>query len=77
VVDILVNEYCRESGVRSLEKHTRKILEKLALQVVENPDSKEIIVDKDNLSKFVGNPKFGKGRFYQETPPVTRSFERN
>jgi len=69
VVDILVNEYCRESGVRSLEKHVRKILEKLALQVVENPDSKEIVVNKDNLSKFVGNPKFGKGRFYRETPP--------
>ena len=67
---MLVNEYCRESGVRSLEKYTRKILEKLALQVVEHPSSKEIVVDKSNLSKYVGNPKFSKSRFYSETPAV-------
>jgi ATP-dependent Lon protease, bacterial type len=72
VIDILVNEYCREAGVRSLEKHTRKILEKLALQVVEQDPAhpKQLIVNKDNLHKYVGQPKFSKSRFYQTTPVV-------
>lgn len=30
VVDELVNNYCRDAGIRSLEKYTRRILEKIA-----------------------------------------------
>jgi ATP-dependent Lon protease len=46
-------------------------LEKLALQVVQNPNpGKEIIVTKENLSKYVGQPRFSASRFYDKTPTV-------
>uniref|UniRef100_M4B6H0 Lon protease homolog n=1 Tax=Hyaloperonospora arabidopsidis (strain Emoy2) TaxID=559515 RepID=M4B6H0_HYAAE len=35
----LVKQYCRESGVRNLEKHVEKIFRKVALEVVEDIES--------------------------------------
>ena len=38
--------------------------------MVQGDPNQEIVVTPDNLTKFVGNPKFSKFRFYQQTPPV-------
>lgn len=35
VIDVLIRDYCREPGVRSLEKSTRKIVEKIAYKVID------------------------------------------
>jgi len=77
VLDMLINNYCRESGVRNLKKHIEKIHRKTAFQIVENDDSAchespsqfEVLLNGENLKDFVGKPVFTKERLYVE-PPV-------
>ena len=38
-LDVLVKNYCRESGVRSLEKHIEKIARKIAYAVVHEQET--------------------------------------
>lgn len=38
----LVKQYCRESGVRNLEKHVEKIFRKIALEVVQEIEEEEL-----------------------------------
>lgn len=33
-LDALINEYCREAGVRNLKKHIEKLYRKVALRIV-------------------------------------------
>ncbi|KAF1332915.1 Atp-dependent protease la, partial [Globisporangium splendens] len=40
-INTLVRQYCRESGVRNLEKHVEKIFRKVALEVVQDMESEE------------------------------------
>jgi Lon-like ATP-dependent protease len=70
----LVRQYCRESGVRNLEKHVERIFRKVALEVVREieedekalEEGKELqerekdryLVTPEKLSKYVGKPKF-------------------
>jgi ATP-dependent Lon protease len=45
--------------VRSLEKYTKKILEKIAFQIVSSNTTNDlIIVNKENLKNYLGNPTF-------------------
>uniref|UniRef100_A0A914Z1S4 Lon protease homolog, mitochondrial n=1 Tax=Panagrolaimus superbus TaxID=310955 RepID=A0A914Z1S4_9BILA len=74
-LDILIKQYCRESGVRNLQKHIEKIFRKAAFKIAgrkeddkENQDDK-IDVNSENLGKFVGRPKFTSDRMYEVTPP--------
>ncbi|KAL5005304.1 hypothetical protein ScPMuIL_018760 [Solemya velum] len=64
----VIKSYCRESGVRNLQKQIEKIYRKAALKVVsEKTDSIE--VSDENLVDFVGKPVFTSERMYDETPP--------
>lgn len=58
--------------MRSLEKYTKKILEKIAYQYVRNPTNQTINVDNQMLNKFLGLPKFGHSKFYNQTPIVIK-----
>ncbi|XP_041371412.1 lon protease homolog, mitochondrial-like [Gigantopelta aegis] len=65
---ILIKSYCRESGVRNLQKHIEKIYRKVAMKVVkDNVDT--IVVELDNLQDFVGKPIFTSDRMYEAVPP--------
>nr|KAG5703735.1 hypothetical protein BaRGS_023024 [Batillaria attramentaria] len=67
-MNLLIKSYCRESGVRNLQKHIEKIYRKAAYKLVsEGVDT--VTVDTDNLQDFVGKPVFTQDRMYQETPP--------
>ncbi|EDV21094.1 uncharacterized protein TRIADDRAFT_38259 [Trichoplax adhaerens] len=66
-VRALVESYCRESGVRNLQKHIEKIFRKAALKIVQGTD--EITVDNNNLEDFVGQPVFKSDKIYESTPP--------
>jgi ATP-dependent Lon protease len=72
----LINGYARESGVRSLENNVKKIMRKVALEIVrqeekkskkkEKPTSKKIV--NESLQKYLGKPIFTSDRFYERTP---------
>lgn len=65
---LLIKSYCRESGVRNLQKHIEKVVRKVAYKVVK--DEKAFIeVSPGNLQDFVGKPVFSQDRMYYETPP--------
>lgn len=65
---VLIKSYCRESGVRSLQKHIEKVHRKVAFKVVKKEIDK-VDVTVDNLQEFVGKPVFTHDRMYENTPP--------
>ncbi|VDL78288.1 unnamed protein product [Nippostrongylus brasiliensis] len=78
-VEEIIKHYCRESGVRNLQKHIDRVFRKAALQIADRQsagsDSSEstpqstIIVGSENLEQYVGRPKFTSDRMYDKTPP--------
>eukprot|EP00753_Platysulcus_tardus_P015599 PLAT5119.1.p1 GENE.PLAT5119.1~~PLAT5119.1.p1 ORF type:complete len:890 (+),score=512.53 PLAT5119.1:56-2671(+) len=73
-LESLARWYCRESGVRNLEKHIARIYRKAALNVVKADD--ELLVDddhwrisEDKLVDYVGQPKFTSDRLFDAPPP--------
>lgn len=70
----IINGYAREAGVRGLENYLKKILRKVAVEVVKNQEKKrktpfkQCLITDGNLEKYVGKPLFTTDRIYQETP---------
>lgn len=67
-LNALIRSYCRESGVRNLQKHIEKIARKVAYKIVKQETDK-LVVTEDNLPALVGKPTFKHDRMYDETPP--------
>ncbi|PIK52096.1 putative lon protease-like, mitochondrial [Apostichopus japonicus] len=65
---MLIKSYCRESGVRNLQKQIDKIYRKAAFKIIKEGIEK-IAVNPDNLQDFVGKPIFTTERMYDKTPP--------
>jgi Lon-like ATP-dependent protease len=66
-LETLIEHYCRESGVRNLQKHIEKIFRKAAYQIVKDrekgtTEDSNRIVDKKNLQDYVGDNKYISGR---------------
>lgn len=66
-INSLIKSYCRESGVRNLQKHIEKVTRKVAYKVVKK-ESEHVLVNPDNLHEFVGKPMFTHDRMYEDTP---------
>lgn len=66
-LEILIKNYCRESGVRNLQKQIEKVVRKVAFKIVKK-ESENFEVTKDNLTTFVGKPVFSQERMYEQTP---------
>lgn len=74
----IINGYAREAGVRNLENYVKKILRKVAHQIVieqekktkkeEEKALKKISISEKNLSDYLGKPVFTSDRFYDRTP---------
>ncbi|XP_029664624.1 lon protease homolog, mitochondrial isoform X2 [Formica exsecta] len=64
----LIKSYCRESGVRSLQKHIEKVHRKVAFKVVKK-EANKVDITANNLHEFVGKPIFTHDRMYEVTPP--------
>lgn len=80
----IINGYARESGVRGLENQIKKILRKLAMQIVKeqakkqrskkakskNSEEKHLThkINGDSLEPFLGKPIFISDRIYETTP---------
>lgn len=67
-IDELIRHYCRESGVRNLQKHIERIMRRAAYNIVSG-EAEKVDVAVDNLESFVGKAKFSHDRMYEETPP--------
>lgn len=67
-VDELIRHYCRESGVRNLQKHIERIMRRAAYNIASG-EAEKVDVGTDNLESFVGKAKFSHDRMYEETPP--------
>ena len=78
-IESLVRWYCREAGVRNLNKHIEKITRKLALQVVAEEEGTKLtdkssrksntwVVSEENLHEYVGKPIFTSDRLYDKDP---------
>jgi len=73
-VAALIEDYCREAGVRTLQKHLEKIYRKVALVRVraleaQRPAAPLLRIDAADLGAYVGPPPFPADKLY-ETPPV-------
>ncbi|XP_006896431.1 PREDICTED: LOW QUALITY PROTEIN: lon protease homolog, mitochondrial [Elephantulus edwardii] len=68
VLTLLIKQYCRESGVRNLQKQVEKVLRKSAYKIVSG-EAESVEVTPDNLQDFVGKPVFTVERMYDVTPP--------
>ncbi len=70
----IINGYAREAGVRSLEAHIKKILRKVALDIVKESElskrKKQIEhhITPENLADYLGKPIFLTDRFYERNP---------
>lgn len=71
----MIEDYCREPGVRGLQRGTNRICEKLALKIVTN--EKNLAVDVNNLDDYIGFPPFHSARIYNQTPIVRHSYNKN
>jgi Lon-like ATP-dependent protease len=66
-INKLIRSYCRESGVRGLQKQVEKIFRKAAFKLVKGAE--DLTIQTDNLTDFVGKPLFTSDRMYDLTPP--------
>lgn len=64
----IIKSYCRESGVRNLQKYIERVMRKGAFKLVSDAVDK-VNVSIENLEEFVGKPIFTKDRLYESTPP--------
>ncbi|CAH2049591.1 unnamed protein product, partial [Iphiclides podalirius] len=64
----LIKSYCRESGVRNLQKHIEKIARKVAYKIVKR-EAEAVDVDEAKLPELVGKPTFKHETMYDVTPP--------
>ncbi len=69
----IINGYAREAGVRSLENNIKKVMRKVAIQVVKAMEKKKekfkkAVLTEKNLDKYLGKPIFTTDRFYERTP---------
>jgi ATP-dependent Lon protease len=71
----MINGYAREAGVRGLENLVKKILRKVALEVVlatanRGLKAKDRVyrINEKTMEKYIGKPTFTSDRFYHETP---------
>ena len=67
-LNVLIKCYCRESGVRNLQKHVEKLIRKVAFKIVKK-ECEKFDVTGENLQKLVGKPIFTHERMYDTTPP--------
>jgi len=58
----VVRRYTREAGVRNLERVIATLCRKVAVEVVGHGEDHKVVVDRDTLPKFLGQPKFRYGK---------------
>mgnify|MGYP001174375437 FL=1 len=65
IIQEIIRSYTKESGVRNLEREISKVARKVVKKVVSG-EEKEVKINKENLSDFLGVPKFKSGELEAE-----------
>ncbi len=69
IINTLINDYTRESGVRNLEKVLAKIIRKKAAELVKEGKIKNKKLTKEDLTEILGAPIFQKERSLSSVVP--------
>ncbi len=64
----MIRWYCREAGVRSLQKYLEKVYRKIALKIARQPNGPQFTITADNLKEYAGTPNYSSDRLYETTP---------
>ena len=69
----LIHGYSREAGVRGLSNYIKKILRKIAVQIVRSKEGKKKakqkdVITKENIHKYIGQPIHTSDRLYNKVP---------
>ena len=67
-LNLIVDQYAREAGVRNLEKQIRKIIRKATLKLAEDEEV-HFVIDAENVTKYLGNPIFRTEKLYEKSIP--------
>ncbi len=65
IIQEIIRSYTKESGIRNLEREISKVARKVVKKVVSG-EEKVVEVNKENLSDFLGVPKFKSGELEAE-----------
>ncbi len=68
-IDEIIANYCREPGMRSLQRAITRITEKLAYKVVSG--TSKITVEPSNVEEFINMTRLPSARLYAQTPVVS------
>jgi ATP-dependent Lon protease len=68
-LSLLIENYAREAGVRSLENLLKKIARKTAMEIVRG-SKKKIVVGKNEVETFLGKPVFAADEMFENIPGV-------
>ena len=67
-LEILIDKYAREAGVRNLEKRLQKIMRKITLKQAEEGVEK-VNISQKNVEEFAGKPVFTTEKLYKKSIP--------
>ena len=68
-LSLLIENYARESGVRSLENLIKKISRKAVMEIVRGKD-KKIVIQKKDVESYLGKPVFAADEMFENIPGV-------
>jgi ATP-dependent Lon protease len=68
-LNLLIEDYAREAGVRSLENLIKKISRKAVMEIVRDAD-KKIVIHKNDVESFLGKPVFAADELFGNVPGV-------
>lgn len=68
IIDIIIEKYTRESGVRSLDMTIAKIMRQVARKVAMNKKF-TVTLDEDNLKEYLGSPIFSREHYQGNEHP--------
>ncbi|MFO0673609.1 MAG: endopeptidase La [Polyangiaceae bacterium] len=57
-VEIIIESYTREAGVRTLERQVASVIRGVAVKIAEGDNTARVIDTEDNIREFLGAPKY-------------------
>lgn len=62
-IELIIEHYTRESGVRELEKKLSKVMRKIAVRMAREEEIKRVDVTPENLTEFLGAKEFSRDKY--------------